>query len=198
MFANRFTAIIDACVLASVARRDLILSLAKAELFRLRWTGQILSETESAIVNILMKRDFLKPEAAERAGRAVANIRTAFPEANVMGHDELASALAGLPDPRDRHVVAAAIHCKASVIVTDNLKDFPAEVLSQYEIEPKSADDFIADAIDLDYERSIKAIRGLRERLQNPALTGPEILERWRDQKLVQTAQLLNPHLDKL
>lgn len=55
----------------------------------------------------------------------------------------------GLPDPEDDHVLAAAIAAQASVIVTDNLKDFPMRNLSPHEIEALSADDFIANTIEL-------------------------------------------------
>jgi hypothetical protein len=34
-----------------------------------------------------------------------------------------------LPDPSDRHVLAAVIHVEASHIITFNPKDFPAEEL---------------------------------------------------------------------
>lgn len=49
MFANRFTAFIDACSLAGALKRNLLLTLAEAEFFRLRWSIKVLDETEAAI-----------------------------------------------------------------------------------------------------------------------------------------------------
>jgi len=198
MFANRFTAVIDACVLVSVAKRNLILSLADAELFRVGWTAELLSETEAALLKLFAKQGRDDDEAETRAKRAITNIQVAFPESVIEGYEDLAGRLNCLPDPDDHHVLAAAIHCKASVIVTDNLRHFPEDVLSLYEIEAKSPDDFIADTIDLDYRKSISAIRELRRRLKHPELTPSELLERWRAQGLEQTAEFLNPHLDKI
>jgi PIN domain len=67
----------------------------------------------------------------------------------VTGYEPLIGGLV-LPDPDDRHVLAAAIRARAQVIVTNNLKDFPADRLAQWDIEPKSPDEFISDQIDLD------------------------------------------------
>jgi hypothetical protein len=53
VFANRFTALIDACSLAGALNRDLLLTLAEASFFRLRWSGPILDETERAVARIL-------------------------------------------------------------------------------------------------------------------------------------------------
>lgn len=198
MFANRFTAVIDACVLVGVAKRDLILSLAEAELFRVRWSEQVLRETEMALGKIFGNRGQLGMDASTRAKRSILNICKAFPESTVEGHEVLVDCLNCLPDKNDHHVLAAAIHCKASIIVTDNLKDFPSEALSIYEIEAKMPDEFIADTIDLDYRKSIAAIAQLRNRLKNPELTPSELLERWRNQGLNLTADVLNPHLDKI
>lgn len=198
MFANRFTAVVDACVLAGVAKRDLILSLADAELFRVRWSYQVMTETEKAINGILRDRGYNAEDSKERAAHALKSIQAAFPEAAVEGHADLTDKLDCLPDKDDHHVLAAAIHCKASVIVTDNLKDFPKKVLELYEIEPKSADEFIADTVDLDYRKSLAAIAALRARLKNPELTASELLERWRAQGLQKTAECLNPHLDDI
>ena len=66
MFANRFTALIDACALAGALKRNLLLTLAEAEFFRLRWSDQILDETEAAIEAILTGKRVEK--SAEQAG----------------------------------------------------------------------------------------------------------------------------------
>jgi len=51
-----------------------------------------------------------------------------LPEADVTNYRPLVAGLK-LPDSDDRHVLATAIASKASVIVTWNLKDFPARDL---------------------------------------------------------------------
>lgn len=75
-----------------------------------------------------------------------------------------------LPDPGDNHVLAAAISTSASVIVTDNIKDFPVELLSPHGVEVRSTDDFIADRIELDPVEAILALKRRRERLKSPNL----------------------------
>lgn len=55
--------------------------------------------------------------------RLFRQMETAFPDALVTGWEPLAATLQ-LPDPDDRHVVAAAWAGRANVIVTDNLADF--------------------------------------------------------------------------
>ena len=47
------------------------------------------------------------------------------PDCLVTGYEPLISGLS-LPDADDRHVLAAAIHVGASLIITYNLSDFPA------------------------------------------------------------------------
>lgn len=63
----------------------------------------------------------------------------------VEGYEYLIPGLA-LPDGKDGHVPAAAIRSRSSVIVTFNLKDFPAAVLDEYEVEAQHPDEFIAPA----------------------------------------------------
>ena len=62
----------------------------------------------------------------------------------VSGHEALIEGLK-LPDPADRHVLASAIKAGAQVIVTGNLRHFPAAELRQWDVEAKSADDFVLD-----------------------------------------------------
>jgi hypothetical protein len=66
----------------------------------------------------------------------------AFPEAIVAVPPSLIDGIKGIPDPGDRHVVALAVQSHADMIVTDNLRHFPAEALSGYDLTALSADDF--------------------------------------------------------
>ncbi|MDQ0470518.1 PIN domain-containing protein [Labrys wisconsinensis] len=143
MFANRFTAFIDACTLAGALKRNLLLTLAEAEFFRLRWSRLVLDETQAAIQKMLAEKGV--EDAADRSGRAAAAMEAAFEDAMVSDFDSYICICDGLPDPNDAHVVAAALKTQAAVIVTDNMKDFPAEVLGALNLEARSADTFIAD-----------------------------------------------------
>ncbi|WP_293383326.1 PIN domain-containing protein [Phenylobacterium sp. SCN 70-31] len=127
MFANRFTALVDACSLAGVASRNLLLTLAEAEFFRLRWSDEILHETERAIARILSAQGVA--DAADQALRNRRAMEEAFEDAMVCGYADFLPTSAGLPDPKDAHVLAAALKTEAHMIVTENLKDFPALVL---------------------------------------------------------------------
>jgi predicted nucleic acid-binding protein len=196
VFANRFTALIDACSLAGTLRRNLLLSLAEAEFFRIRWSARILDETEAAIGKILDGRGYA--DAADRARRARAAMEAAFEEASVGALDGMMAAAAGLPDPDDAHVLAAALKTQAAVIVTENLRDFPASVVAPLNIDVRSADAFIADTIDLDPGRAVAAIRRMRERLRRPEKSADALLLDMEAEGLVQTVDVLRPHVDSL
>ena len=73
-----------------------------------------------------------------------------------------------LPDPDDRHVLAAAIAGHADCIVTSNLKDFPAAVLLEYGIEAVDPDTFIINQWDLDPVNAIAAFKRMRSRRRKP------------------------------
>lgn len=196
MFANRFTALVDACALAGALKRNLLLSLAEAEFFRIRWSTQILDETEAAIRDILTAKGV--EEAGHGAKRARRYMEEAFEEAVVEGFDAMLNACQGLPDPNDAHVVAAALKTQAAVIVTDNLRDFPEVVLAPLNLEVRSADAFIADTIALDPGRAIAAVRTMRERLRRPEKTPETLLLDMEAAGLIETADVLRPHSQSL
>lgn len=148
MFANRYTALVDACSLVSVWRRNLLLSLAETDFFRLRWSAIILDETERALAKLHHQRGNTDGDA--RARQAVAAMTKAFPEAMVDDFAQLLANPLGLPDPNDEHVVAAALKTQAQTIVTENISDFPAELLGELNLEARTADEFIADTIALE------------------------------------------------
>lgn len=198
MFANRYTAFIDACTLASALRRNLLLTLAEAEFFRVRWSVAVLDETERAIRRILEAKGYEPADAQDRATRARSAMEAAFEEAVVDEYDDLICACSGLPDPKDVHVLAAALKTQAATIVTENLKDFPDAVLAPLNIEARSADAFIADTIELDTGRAVAAIRTMRLRFQRPEKTAELLLLDMEAAGLTETVDVLRPHVASL
>nr|WP_202802898.1 hypothetical protein [Singulisphaera acidiphila] len=100
-----------------------------------------------------------------------------------------------LPDPNDRHVLAAAIQCGAGVIVTFNLKDFPSESLDPYGVEARHPDEFIADLLDLNASAVCTAIKTVRARLARPPRTAEEYLETLERQRLTETVAALRDYV---
>lgn len=105
----------DACVLYSATLRDLVMQLALTGLFQARWSDAIRDEWTRSVLDI-------KPESLARC-RELMNRHV--PDGLVTGYEPLIPTLA-LPDPDDRHVLAAAIQAQSELIVTFNLGDFPA------------------------------------------------------------------------
>ena len=98
-----------------------------------------------------------------------------------------------LPDPDDRHVVAAAIQTRAEAIITFNLKDFPSEYLAQYNLQAIHPDEFIADQYDLHASAVIEAARNHRGGLKNPPFDSDQYLDFLLNQGLPQTVSRLRP-----
>jgi predicted nucleic acid-binding protein len=193
MFANRFTVLVDACSLFSPLTRNLLLSLAEGEFFRLRWSAEILGEVERAIARSYAKKGVV--DGAERAARARGVMERAFEEATVTGYEGLLSSIGKLPDVNDAHVIAAAVKTRASVIVTENLKHFPKPILKPLDLEAKRADEFIADTIDLDTGRAIPVIRRMRQRFKRPEKTAEALLLDMEASGLTHTVDSLRAHL---
>lgn len=103
------------------------------------------------------------------------------------------SLIAGLtpPDPDDRHILAAAIRCNASVTVTFNLKDFPNTVLESFGLEAQHPDVFIEDLFDLDPAAVVTAAQRQRRHLQQPPLDADVYLTALLRQGLARTVRAL-------
>ena len=179
-----FTVVFDACVLFPAPLRDILLELAAAGLFRARWTDEIHDEW---IRSLLKTR---KDLTAEQLHRTRNMMNQAVLGSLVTDHQDLIPGLT-LPDENDRHVLAAAIKCGASVIVTSNLKDFPADYLWRFGIEPQHPDDFIACQFDLNQPVACSAIKRLRQRLKNPPKSVAEYIQTVEKLSLPQTVQRL-------
>jgi predicted nucleic acid-binding protein len=175
------TVLYDACVLYPAPLRDLLMHLALTDLIRARWTNVIHEEWMRAV---LANRPDLKREQIERT-RDLMNAHVEF--CLVDGYEALIPGLT-LPDPDDRHVLAAAIRAGADVIVTFNLSDFPPAVLAPLGIEAQHPDEFITHLLDLSPGPVCAAAKRQREALRNPPKTVAEYLATLARLSLPQTA----------
>lgn len=135
---STFTAFFDANVFYGARLRSLILHLAQTKLFRAKWSDAV---HEEWVGNLLKNRPDLKADDLARTRRMM---DAAVLDALVTGYEPLIAAME-LPDPDDRHVLAAAVVCKASCIVTFNLADFPLDRLAPYGLHAVHPDDFLLD-----------------------------------------------------
>lgn len=188
---RRRVAVLDACVLYPAGLRDFLLRLAAAGAYRPRWSSVILDEVVQSI-----QRNLPALRGSDLA-RTAALMNEAFPEAAVVGFESLIHGLA-LPDPDDRHVLAAAIKTGAATIVTLNLKDFPQGILAFHGVTAVHPDAFVLDILDSDPGLVGRAFVAQLQALKNPPLSGLDLLAKLSQQGLVRTAERLRRTLDPL
>jgi len=179
-----FVVLYDANVLYPSTLRDLLIRVAQAGLVQARWTDHILDEVFG---NLATNRPDLDPR---RLARTRDLMNRAVRDCLVTGYEPLVDAL-DLPDPDDRHVLAAAIRARAQVIVTHNLKDFPSTVLEEWDMEAKSADDFILDQIDLSHDSVYGAVQRIADSRGNPSATFSDVLAMLERDGLVESVAAL-------
>jgi hypothetical protein len=165
--------------------------LAVTGIFRARWTQRIHDEWTR---NLLANRTDIP---RERLDRACAKMNDAVPDSLVTGYERFESCIE-LPDPNDRHVVAAAVRAGAATIVTTNLKHFPHAALAPLGIEPQHPDDFAVFLYDLSTEKVRQAAREHRAALKNPPKLVAEYLADLRKQGLSKIADRLATHAPEI
>lgn len=119
-------------------------------------------------------------EAAGAGGQDTGPIREAMRRAIpdcIIGHFDHITDKLRLPDPDDRHVLAAAIVGHADAIVTFNLKDFPTDYVRQFGIEVLHPDDFVMNQVDLNQVACLAAIKAMRAGWNSPAYTAMQLVE---------------------
>jgi predicted nucleic acid-binding protein len=179
----KFTCVLDTNVIYPIEIRDLLFWFAHYELYTPKWSKHIFDEW----MDVMRRKEVPEEEINKRVKKA----NRAFPDAMVNNYESLIDNL-NLPDEKDRHVLAAAIKTNANLIITENLKDFPDELLDAYGLSAKSADDFLTDIIDLNHETAIEAFRKLVLNRRNPDLDEYEVLDALRRNGLKDTAEYLH------
>jgi hypothetical protein len=132
---NRLVAVLDACVLAPMPIVDTLLRLAEEPAFYTpKWSPHILEE---------LRRTLAKFGFSQRQiERRISTMTEVFPDSLIQGFEDLIPVMTN--DPKDRHVLTAAVKCGARAIVSDNRRHFPAVSLLPYKLECMTVDDFLA------------------------------------------------------
>lgn len=165
---DRLTVLLDACVLFPAPLRDLLLRGIEASLYDGYWSNEIWDE----VTRNLIATNRLTPE---QATHLKSQLERAFPSSFISGYDALIPALTC--DKKDRHVLAAAIQAPAKILVTFNLRHFPAQSLSPYAIEAQHPDAFLMHTYDTDADSVLEIVRQQAMALRRPPQTINQVLD---------------------
>lgn len=172
-----FAALLDTNVLWPSLQRDVLLSFAVEGIYRPLWSSAVLDELEFHEARKLRQRGVAADDAEARAARLIASMRAAFADSEVAGWEALEGSF-GLPDVDDEHVVAAALLGGAGVLVTHNVRDFPAARLPAG-LEVQVPSQFAHHAVSVQPEAAMRAVRAVSARsgVHGPSLTVERILK---------------------
>lgn len=162
-------ALLDTSVLFPALLRDTLLRVAASGLYRPIWSPHILRELRGRLLSSY-------PHPPPDVDRLLTHMRDTFPDSVVQGYERLIPTI-NLPDPKDQHVVAAAFHGRAEVIVTSNLRHFPEGVLTPLGLEAQSPDAFLMERLDEDEELVIGALEEQVGAYRRPPTTVPALLD---------------------
>jgi predicted nucleic acid-binding protein len=179
-----FPAFLDANVLYPAMLRSVMMELALADAFQPLWSERVHDEWTNALL-----RD--RPDlSADKIQRTRALMQAHVEDAMVSGFEHLIDTLT-LPDPDDRHVLAAAIHGGANTIVTANVKDFPATALVAHDIIAVTPDDFLTRLLADKPDAVLDALRTDRASLKHPPISADDYLAALKRVGLTETVAIL-------
>jgi hypothetical protein len=183
-------AVFDACILYPFHLRNVIVQTGVDRLVHARWTDEIHDEW---MRNLVANAPDL---SVERLNATKQLMTIALPDATVSGYEKHIETIS-LPDPGDRHVVAAAIEAKATHILTWNLRHF-ARVLKAHGLVRQTPDAFLADLYDQVPQLLLASLANARRNLSKSGLSAEGFVDVLREQKLTQLAKRLRGHLGDL
>lgn len=191
MAYSRPRAVYDACVLYPFHLRNLLIQCAADRLVEARWSAEIHAE-------------WIRNLAADTPGLTVERLTATrdlmdrvLPDANVSGYERHVKGVS-LPDPDDRHVVAAAIEAEASIIVTWNLRDFPAPELRRHGLRKMTPDALMVALLGAVPAAVIAATANARRNLRVSRISVAEYLAALERQRLKRFVAAIGQHARNL
>lgn len=190
-------AVLDACILFRGKLTDFLLCLAEQEVFDPIWSDAIHDEW----TRNLHARHCIP---LEKLGYRRSEMERAFPAANCQADPHVLSDITAQcrneSERKDAHVVATAVAARATVIVTDNLPDFPTAILDRYGLAKMKPDKFSQEQFHGHSSLVIAAARTHRESMTRPPYSQGAYLDLLGGPKLglPGLAGLLFPHKNVL
>lgn len=176
-------AVLDANLLAESTVSDLYLRIAEStDAYSPVWTETILEETLRTFTG---KLGWPESMAVSRLNA----LRAAFPDAKVIGFESHIADCTN--DPKDRHILAAAIQAEAKTIVTLNIKHFRPDDLAPWGVTACHPADFLIEVLDShrsDIDRILEEMSKSRNRtmvelLSRLSATIPKFADRMAELK---------------
>ncbi|GLR60434.1 PIN domain-containing protein [Rhizobium indigoferae] len=184
-------AVLDACVLYPFHLRNILVQAAFDGLFDARWSDEIHAEW---IRNLAANAPTVSVQRLEVTRDRMKDV---LPEADVRDYRSLIPELK-LPDTDDRHVLAAAIAAKASLIVSWNAKDFPIEILKPFRVTCISPDAFLIGLYGQYPDALIESVALARSNLRTSLPSHEDFVEAVERQGLKAVADILRRNVGKL
>ena len=184
-------AVYDACVLYPFHLRNLLVQCAVDRLIDARWTDAIHDEW---MRNLAANTPTLSLDALRRTRDLMNRV---LPEANVTGYERHIEAIE-LKDADDRHVAAAGIETRASLIVTWNVRDFPAKELAKYGLRKQTPDALLLDLYAGVPDVVVAATANARRNLTRSGVSASEFIQALDRQRLHRFAKAMAAHLREL
>jgi PIN domain-containing protein len=184
-------AVFDACILYPFHMRNILVQAAVDRLVEARWTDEIHDEW---IRNLAAHAPAVPIERLKNTRRLM---NDALPTAMVSGYEDHVPEV-NLPDPDDRHVVAAGIAAGASIILTWNLRHFPAKELKKFGLRRETPDAFLSSLYDKVPDLAIGSLANARRNLTKSRVSAPGFINILNSQKLIELAKRADKHLSEL
>lgn len=184
-------AVFDACILYPFQLRNIVVQAAVDRLVEARWTDAIHDEW---IRNLTANAPAI-PIDRLRVTRQLMD--DALPRATIAGYEEHIPEVT-LPDPNDRHVVAAAIAAKGSLILTWNLRHFPENELKKFNLRKLTPDAFLCGLFDTVPDLVLGSLANARRNLSKTRVSGSDFIRILEGQKLIQLAKLVGKRVSDL
>ncbi|MDQ3655834.1 MAG: PIN domain-containing protein [Chloroflexota bacterium] len=148
--------------------RDTLLRSAAERLYEPRWSPDILDELSRNLVHRIGLRQ-------DRVDWLLFRMEQEFPDALIDGYQSHIAVMTN--HPKDRHVLAAAVHANAALIVTSNLKDYPEAALAPYNIATRSPDRFLLALAESSCAGMETALRKQAQAFRNPPRSVSDVLK---------------------